>query len=87
MSENEDGDWDDCEFPTGAEEDANILANTPLLALAPLPLEVEEPLAAVVANPAAAGLLGVSEAGCCCTSAAGLTGASVTRNKYQGEIM
>lgn len=43
------GGWEDCETTAGAEDDANILANTPLLLLTLPPLEVEEPLALVVA--------------------------------------
>lgn len=44
------GGWEDCETTAGAEDDANILAKTPLLLLTLPPLEVEEPLALLVAG-------------------------------------
>jgi len=68
MSEYEDGDWDDCGSPPGAaDDDANILANTPLLPFNVLPLVVDEPAATVVVVV----VVKAAATGCCCTSPAG----------------
>lgn len=68
MSEYEDGDWDDCGSPAGADDDddANILANTPLLLFKVLPLVVDEPAAAVVVV-----VVEAAATCCCCNSPTG----------------
>jgi len=72
-SEYDDGDWDDREATADGADDANILANTPLLLLT-LPLDEEEPLPVVAFVPAAAVAWHVAAGGC--EAPAGFSGKS-----------
>lgn len=81
-SEYEDGVWDECEALAGA-DDANILANTPLLLLTlplALPLDVEEALVAAAAvGVAVAGQVAATGG---CETPGGFSGKSVEEERF-----